>query len=81
MNSVFTFMCTIRFTSCLNLPIECWCCHGVTCELYSNYWIRYHFSSFLGIVSSLFVVSVSKSKSLFTFVCTIRFTSCLNQPI
>ena len=43
--------------------------------------IRYHFSSLLGIVSSLFVVSVSKSKCVFTFMYTIRFTSCLSQPI
>ena len=28
MNSVFTFMCTIRYTSCLDQPIEFWCCHG-----------------------------------------------------
>ena len=28
LNSVFTFMCTIRYTSCLDQPIEFWCCHG-----------------------------------------------------
>ena len=39
------------------------------------------FISFLSIVNSLFEGSVSKLKSMFTFMCTIRFTSCLNQPI
>ena len=31
--------------------------------------IRYHFSSLLGIVSSLFVVSVSKSKGMCLLLC------------
>ena len=32
---------------------------------------------FWALCSHCFVVSVSKSKCVFTFMCTIRFTSCL----